>query len=196
MVHIALQKRRVATTEKKNHLHFRKNLSTNHNQAHPNLCQKGKNHSIHGIIVWTPHWFIELTKKSLSGSIHTHSVCSKATWFSQSPTTVLSAPLSWNNIQFYSDCKISCPRSDNKLKKLSWAAWNLMLSQRHNFLNHHRARNPITLNQQGTMDTRAALLSSVGAQDIHPSGYQVSHLEAIGFHWEDLDLKMDALDRA
>ena len=38
MEHIALQERRVATT--KDHLHFWRNFSANHNQAHPNLNQK------------------------------------------------------------------------------------------------------------------------------------------------------------
>ena len=40
MVHIVLQERRVAATKKKNHLHFWRNFSANHNQADPNLNQK------------------------------------------------------------------------------------------------------------------------------------------------------------
>ena len=40
-VHIILQDRRVAIT--KNHLHFWRNLSANHNKAHPNLKQKTLN---------------------------------------------------------------------------------------------------------------------------------------------------------
>ena len=39
-VHIVLQERRVATTKKKNHLHFWRNFSAHHNQTHPNLNQK------------------------------------------------------------------------------------------------------------------------------------------------------------
>ena len=39
-VHIALPKRRVATTKKESHLHFGRNFSANHNQAHPNLNQR------------------------------------------------------------------------------------------------------------------------------------------------------------
>ena len=42
---------------------------------------------------------------------------------------------------------------------------------------------------------RAALISSVGGQDMDPSGFKVSDREDIGFHWEDPDLKMDALDQ-
>ena len=39
-VHIALQERRVATTKKRNHLHFWRNFPANHNQAHRKLNQK------------------------------------------------------------------------------------------------------------------------------------------------------------
>ena len=42
-VHIDLPERRVATTKKKNHLHFWRNFSANHNQAHPNPNQKRTN---------------------------------------------------------------------------------------------------------------------------------------------------------
>ena len=69
-----------------------------------------------------------------------------------------------------------------------------MLSQRQDFLKNRRARNPITPKQHGTMEMRVELLSSVGAQHMDRSGYQVSDLEAIRFHWEDIDLNMDALD--
>ena len=39
-VHIILQERRAATTEKKNHLLFWRNFSANHSQAHPYMNQK------------------------------------------------------------------------------------------------------------------------------------------------------------
>ena len=39
-VHIDSQERQVATTEKKSHLNFWENSSTNHNQAHTNLIHK------------------------------------------------------------------------------------------------------------------------------------------------------------
>ena len=42
-VHIALPERRVAITKKESHLHFWRNFSVNHNQAHPNLNQKRTN---------------------------------------------------------------------------------------------------------------------------------------------------------
>ena len=56
----------------------------------------------------------------------------------------------------------------------SLAAWQLLLSQREDFLNNHLARVPITPNQEGTMEMRDEVLSSAGAQDLDTSSYQVS----------------------
>ena len=42
---------------------------------------------------------------------------------------------------------------------------------------------------------RDEVLSSVGAQDMDKSGYQVPDLKDIEFHWEDPDLNMDAVFR-
>ena len=74
-------------------------------------------------------------------------------------------------------------------------AWQLVLSQRQNFLNNHLARVPITPNQEGTTEMRDELPSSVGAQDLNTSSYQVSDLEDIEFNWEDSQLDMDAVFR-
>ena len=75
------------------------------------------------------------------------------------------------------------------------AAWQLLLSQRQDFLNNHLARVPITPNQEGTMEMRDEVLSSLGAQDLDTSSYQVSDLEDIVFDWEDSQLDMDAVFR-
>ena len=75
------------------------------------------------------------------------------------------------------------------------AAWHLLLSQRQDFLNNHLARVPITPNQEGTMEMREEVLSSVGAQDLDTSSYQVSDLEDIEFNWEGSQLDMDAVFR-
>ena len=45
------------------------------------------------------------------------------------------------------------------------------------------------------MEMRDEVLSSVVAQNMDTSGYQVSDPEVIEFHWEDLDLNMDATFR-
>ena len=46
------------------------------------------------------------------------------------------------------------------------AAWQLLLSQRQDFLDTHLERLPITQNKEGTMDMRREVLSSMGAQNI------------------------------
>ena len=55
------------------------------------------------------------------------------------------------------------------------------------------ARVPIGPNPDGTMEMRDVVLSSVRAQHMDTSGYQVSNLEDI--HWEDPDLNFDAVFR-
>ena len=75
------------------------------------------------------------------------------------------------------------------------AAWQLLLTQRQDFLNNHLARVPITPNQEGTMEMRDEALSSVGAQDMDTSSYQVSDLEDIEFNRENSQLDMDSVFR-
>ena len=74
-------------------------------------------------------------------------------------------------------------------------AWQLLLSQRQDFLNNHLARFPITPNQEGTIEMREEVLSSVGAQGLDTSSYKVSDLEDIEFSLEDSQLDMDAVFR-
>ena len=80
-------------------------------------------------------------------------------------------------------------------QEIPLAAWQLVLSQRQDFLTNHLARVPITANQEGTIEMRDEVLSSVGAQDLDTSSYQVSDLEDIEFNWEDSQLDMDAVFR-
>ena len=76
------------------------------------------------------------------------------------------------------------------------AAWSLLLSQTQQFLNNHLARVPVTLNQQGTHETRDEVLSSVAAQDMDTSGYQVSaDLDDVEFYWENDQLDVHAVFR-
>ena len=67
-------------------------------------------------------------------------------------------------------------------------AWQLLLSQRQDFLNNPLAPVPIIPNQQEPMEMRDEVLSSVGAQDLDTSSYQVSDLEDIEFNWENSEL--------
>ena len=81
-------------------------------------------------------------------------------------------------------------------QKIPLAAWQLLLSQRQDFLNNHLVRVPNTPNQEGTIEMRDEVLSSVGAQDLDTSNYQVTNdLEDIEFNWEDSQLDMDAVFR-
>ena len=80
-------------------------------------------------------------------------------------------------------------------QEIPLAAWQLLLSQRQEFLNNHLPRVPITPNQQGPFEMREEVLSSVGAQDLDTSSYQVSDLEDIEFKWEIDQLDLDAVLR-
>ena len=79
-------------------------------------------------------------------------------------------------------------------KKVPWQL-GAVFSQRQNSLNNHLGRFRISPNQEGTMEMRHEVLSSVGAQAMDTSGYHVSHLEDIELHWDDPDLNMDSVFR-
>ena len=117
---------------------------------------------------------------------------SKATWFPQRPTTVLSGlyfgPSSVAlTVQDLVQWKTKCSQ------ELLMAVWSLLLSLKQEFLKNHLTGVPVTPNQQGTMDMQYQVLSSVGAQKMNSIGYQVTNLEAIEFHWEHFDLNIDAV---
>ena len=80
-------------------------------------------------------------------------------------------------------------------QEISLPAWQLLLSQREDFLDNHLPRVPITQNQQGTTEMRDEVLSSVGAQDLDTSSYRVSDLKDVEFNWEISQLDMDAVFR-
>ena len=80
-------------------------------------------------------------------------------------------------------------------QELPLAAWQLLLSQRQDFLNNHLARVARAQKQEGKMEMRDEVLSSVGAQDLDTSSYQVSDLADIEFNWEFSQLEMGALFR-
>ena len=80
-------------------------------------------------------------------------------------------------------------------QEIPLAAWSLLLSQRQDFLKNHLARVPTTPNQEGTMEMRDEVFSSVGAHDMDTSGYQVSDLDDVEFYWENDQLDVDAVFR-
>ena len=75
------------------------------------------------------------------------------------------------------------------------AAWQLLMSQRQDFLDIHLARVTVTPNQQGAHEMRNEVLSRVGAQDLDTSSYRLTNLENIVFNWENSQLDEDAVFR-
>ena len=73
-------------------------------------------------------------------------------------------------------------------QEITLTVWQLLLSQRQDFLNNHPARMPITPDRERTMELRDEKLSCVGAKDLNTSSYQVSDLQDIEFNWEDSQL--------
>ena len=73
-------------------------------------------------------------------------------------------------------------------QEISLAAWQLLLSQRQEFLNNRLARVAVTLKKQRTHEMRDEVLSSVGAQDLDTSSYQLTDLQDIEFNWENSQL--------
>ena len=71
-------------------------ITIKHNRT---WTKKRENHSFYGIIVSTPLWLIQSTKTSFTFLFYTLSVYNKASWFSESPTTVLSGLLTLDQIQ-------------------------------------------------------------------------------------------------
>ena len=74
-------------------------------------------------------------------------------------------------------------------------ASSLFLSQRQDILNNLLARIAFTANQERTMETRAEVFSTVGAEFIDTRGNQLSDPEDIEIYREDFDLNMDAVFR-
>ena len=68
------------------------------------------------------------------------------------------------------------------------AACQLLMSQRQEFLDNHSPRVPITPKQQGIFEMREEVLSSVGAEDLNTSSYQLTNLGDIEFNWENSQL--------
>ena len=75
------------------------------------------------------------------------------------------------------------------------ATQSLLLSQRQDFLNNHLERNPVNPNPEGTLEMRDEVISSVGAQGIDKSGYQVTDLDDVEFYRENDQLDVDAVFR-
>ena len=75
------------------------------------------------------------------------------------------------------------------------ASWSLLLCQTQEFLNELLARFPITPNPQGTHEMIDEVLSSISAQDMDTSGYQVPDMDDVDFYWENDQLDVDNVFR-
>ena len=95
----------------------------------------------------------------------------------------------------YSDCKKFRPSFDKKFPKSSFGNLELLGVTKVNFLNNHLTRTPINPKQQGLHEIGEEVLSSVGAQDMNTSGYELSDLDDIAFFWEKFQVELDAVFR-
>ena len=203
MVHIVLQERRVAFT--KNHLHVWRNSFANHNQAHTNLNKK----SLKWVQIWKKRIHFLLVDDlryifNFQIFLFNFNLQSSSQLTANLHKTIMIFSVSNDGIQWTLEfgpdsVTIAVNDLDQKItissQEIPLAAWHLLLSQRQDFLNNLLLQVPITPNQEGTMEMRDEVLSSVGAQDLDTSGYQVSDLEDLEFNWENSQLDMDAVFR-
>ena len=80
-------------------------------------------------------------------------------------------------------------------QEFSLTAWSLFFFKRYQFFDNHLALVPVTLNQQGRHEMKDEVLSSLSAQGMDTSGYQVSaaDLDDVDFCWEKYQLDVDAV---
>ena len=204
-VHIVLQERRVATRKKKSHLHFWRNCSTNHNQAHPNLNQK----RLKRVQIWNKriHFLLADDLSNIFNFqiiLFIFNLYSTTTQLTFNLQKIMILSVSNDGIQWTLDfgtdsVTIAVNDLDRNItissQEIPLAAWQLLMSQRQDFLNNHLAGVPITENQEGTMEMKDEVLSSVGAQDLNTRGYHVSDLADMEFNWENDQLDLDAVFR-
>ena len=153
-VRIVLQERRVTTTKKKNHLHFWRNFSANQNQAHLNLNQKRTNQ----VQIWNKRIRFLLADHlsnifNFQIILFNFTLRSTATQLTFNLKKIMIFSVSNDGIQWTLDFgpySVSIAVIDLDLnitissQEIPLAAWQLLLSQRQDFLNNHLARVPIT----------------------------------------------------
>ena len=144
--------------------------------------KKGHSHSIYGITVSALHWLIQLTKISFSFFFYTPSVYSK----NNVTFSVSNDAFEWFLFFGLDSSSLAVKDIVQEMTRGSQdyrlAAWGLLLSQRQDFLINHLERVPFTPSQETTIELRDGILSSVSAQDMDTSGYQVSDLDYVDFY--------------
>ena len=100
----------------------------------------------------------------------------------------------WTRLR-YSNCKSHRPRNDPKFPRNSCDSLQVVVVSQTSFLNKQLARVPIIPNQQWSMEKRIEVLSSLGAQDMDTSGYQVADHGNTELYWENDQVDADAVSR-
>ena len=190
---------------KKSHLHFWRNFSANHNQANPNPHQK----RLKWVQIWNKR-IRSLLANDLSDILifqiilFNFNLQSIATQLTFNLEKIMIFSVSNDRIQWTLDCgpdsvTIAVNDLDHNLRissqEIHLAAWQMLLSHRQIFLDNHLPRVPIIQNQEGTMEMRDEVLSSVRAQDLDTSSNQVFDLKDVEFNWENSQMDMDAVFR-
>ena len=152
---------------------FWRNSSANHNQAHLNLNQK----RLKWVRIWNKRIRF-LLADDLSEIFIFQSVLfnfnlqSTAQIYSANLQKIMISSVSNDGIQWTLDfgpdsVTIAVNDLDQNItissQEIPLAAWQLLFSQRRDFLDNHLPRVPITQNQEGTMEMRDEVPSSVGA---------------------------------
>ena len=166
--------------------------------------KKGRKEFKYGVNVTVSYWLMIWTTYSIFKSFYSISLYSQPVKYiqlTQNHHDLLSLQrqnpvdsLFWSRLCYYCS-KSSRPKYNNRLTRNTPSCLAIALVSKTRFLNNHSARVPITSNQEGTMEMRDEVLSSVGAQDLDTSSYQVSNLEDIEVNWENSQLELDAVFR-
>ena len=80
-------------------------------------------------------------------------------------------------------------------QEIPLAVCSLLLSHRKDFPKSHLARDSNTPNHEGIEEMRDEVQSSLGAQDMDTSAYQVSDLDVVKLYWDKDQLDADAVFR-
>ena len=147
IVHIIMQERRVVFGKKKNPLHFCRNLSANHNHAHPNLHHSGKN---------SFHLWHNPVDSALVDTVNQKFICILILYtcsprWSNVILSVSKDGFDWSLNYVTLTAKDLIQQKAIRFHGNILAALFFLLSQRQDFLNNHLMWVPSTPNQERTM---------------------------------------------
>ena len=138
------------------------------------------------------HWTIQFFKAAFRVSFYTIWFYSLAVWFSPFPNTKSNA-LDFRPVSLVFTVKHDIQELAMSSQEILLPAWNFCFSQGPELLNNQLAGIPITPNHYGTHELKEEVLSSVRAQDLHTSGFDLSNKEDIGNFLENAQLVVDAV---